>query len=497
MAEKNVDVLNEVRAAANNTLGLFSEDIVENFLRDIDEEALTQLSETGESSEQATVFKQADDVYIQQLVDKNANKNTKRTTQTWIRRFDAWRAERGISNPLHEIPRENLNTILKRFYAEVVKENGDEYEPDCLKTMLASLDRHLKEHGALFSIRADQEFEESRKVLNGRAKEIRESGKGKKPMKAEALTEEEEQLLWERKGLGDEDPRMLNRTIFYTLGQQFGTRGRQEHHDIYLEHLKFVKNPKSGATEYVEWTEGITKTRQGGLHKPGRMMAQKAFAVGGPKCPVALLEKMIAKRPPSLKNSGPLYLQPLRKPKPSVWYSVQRLGINQIASFMDEIKQSANLDVSKRITNHSVRKTLVKKLKKAGVSNTEIIAITGHKSEDSLKHYDEVDIDDHRRISKCISSSSDAKTMEVPDNHPGCSAPLPSYSATHYTSSTYGWQWPSYPLYPSYPHPPVSTNPLPQAPVYNFSGCTVYLGSNDCLASETPPKRHCPGSKDP
>ena len=108
------------------------------------------------------------------------DKNTKRTTQTWIRRFDAWRAERGISSPLHETPRENLNTILKRFYAEVVKENGDEYEPE---TMLASLDRYLKEHGALFSIRADQEFEESHKVLNGRAKEIRESGKGKKKNK--------------------------------------------------------------------------------------------------------------------------------------------------------------------------------------------------------------------------------------------------------------------------------------------------------------------------
>ena len=133
------------------------------------------MSETGEFSEQtkqATVFKQADDVYIQQLVDKNANKNTKRTTQTWIRRFNVWRAERGISNAFHEIPREDLYTILKRFFAEVVKENGDEYEPDCLKMMLACLDRHLKEHGASFSIRADQEFEESRKVLNGHDKEI-------------------------------------------------------------------------------------------------------------------------------------------------------------------------------------------------------------------------------------------------------------------------------------------------------------------------------------
>ena len=69
-----------------------------------------------------------------------------------------------------------------------------------------------------------------------------------------------------------------------------------------------------------------------------------------------------------------------------MWYSVERLGTNQIASFMNEIKWSAKLDMSKCITNHSVRKTMVKKLKNAGVSNAEIIAITGNKSEDSLKH---------------------------------------------------------------------------------------------------------------
>ena len=142
------------------------------------------------------------------------------------------------------------------------------------------------------------------------------------------------------------------------------------------------------------------------------------------------------------------------------------------------------------ITNHSVRKMLVKKLKKAGISNTEIIAITGHKSEDSLKHYDEVDIDDHHRISRCISSGRDTKTMVVPDNHPECSAPLLPSSETHYSTSTYGWQWPSYPSYPSYPPPPVSINPLPQVPVYNFSECTVYLGNSDHTLNEMPLKRH-------
>ena len=68
-------VLREVRAAASNSIGLFSDDIVNDFITDVDERALAELSKTGELNEQATgVFKQADEAYIQQLVDKNAKK---------------------------------------------------------------------------------------------------------------------------------------------------------------------------------------------------------------------------------------------------------------------------------------------------------------------------------------------------------------------------------------------------------------------------------------
>ena len=52
--------------------------------------------------------------------------------------------------------------------------------------------------------------------------------------------------------------------MFYTLSQHFGTRGRQEHHQIKAEELKFVKNALTGETEYVEWVEGLTDT-------PGRI----------------------------------------------------------------------------------------------------------------------------------------------------------------------------------------------------------------------------------
>ena len=54
----------------------------------------------------------------------------------------------------------------------------------------------------------------------------------------------------------------LNLTVFYLISQQFGTRGCQEHHQLRVEHLKFVNSPCTGTTEYVEWVEGPTKARQ-------------------------------------------------------------------------------------------------------------------------------------------------------------------------------------------------------------------------------------------
>ena len=110
-------------------------------------------------------------------------------------------------------------------------------------------------------------------MLNGKAIELREQGKGKRKNKADAVTDEEE-LMWKKGILGDKSPTSLNYTVFYTLSQQFGTQGHQEHHQIMIEDLKFVKNAITGQTEYVKWVEGLTKTCQGGLTKRDRRVPQ-------------------------------------------------------------------------------------------------------------------------------------------------------------------------------------------------------------------------------
>ena len=42
--------------------------------------------------------------------------------------------------------------MLQMFYSEVRTKDGLEYEPESLKSMLAVLDRHLKEHGCLLAV---------------------------------------------------------------------------------------------------------------------------------------------------------------------------------------------------------------------------------------------------------------------------------------------------------------------------------------------------------
>ena len=58
------------------------------------------------------------------------------------------------------------------------KNDGKEYEPECLRVMLSALDRHLKDKGQEYSILKDKRFDSCRKVLNGKVIELREKGMG-------------------------------------------------------------------------------------------------------------------------------------------------------------------------------------------------------------------------------------------------------------------------------------------------------------------------------
>ena len=393
---------------------------------------------------------------LQRLKDKNRNKNTDRSTSNWARRFETWQKQRGITVPLCDASASELDVVLQNFFAELKKKDGTDYEPESLRTMLAALDIFFRSSGCKYSIAKDKEFSESRKVLNGKAIELREQGKGKRKNRADPLNEEEEELLWKKGVLGDASPVSLNHTVFYVLSQHFGTRGRQEHHQIRVEELKFVKNAVTGEADYVEWVEGVTKTRQGGLVKKERRVPQQAYATGGSRCPVRLLQKLVSKRPEKMKTSGPLYLNPLRsfQADREIWYTTTPVGVNTINNYMKSMANAAGLDATgKKLTNHSVRKTTVRKLQKQGIPNSDIAAITGHRNVQSLQQYAEMEQENHAQISKVLSSGHQCAVTRPPLHDCNPNVPVtPSYSVPHQ---------------------------------YNFSNCTVFFGNTQSSSTST------------
>ena len=130
---------------------------------------------------------------------------------------------------------------------------------------------------------------------------------------------------------------------------------------------------------------------------------------------------------------------------------------------MKTIAKKAGLDNSgKRFTNQSIRKTLVRKLQKGGVSNDKITAITGHKSEQSIAQYADTDLEDHRKISLLISHNAAAPQPTVPH------------------SSKYRQPTPLSFLNGRQPLQPIQQ--VVNSPMFIFSGCTVNI---TCTSTNT------------
>ena len=122
--------------------------------------------------------------------------------------------------------------------------------------MQAALERHWKSKLYPKSIIKDREFPSSRKVLEGKARKLREEGRGKRPNRSKSLTNEEEETLWKSWQIGSGNPRALINTMWWLLTQHFGLRGRQEHHNMKVE--DFCLQRDDDGIEYLTFAEGPT-----------------------------------------------------------------------------------------------------------------------------------------------------------------------------------------------------------------------------------------------
>ena len=359
---------------------------------------------------------------IEELKKFPKNPNTVKSTSFWLNAWETWCKPKNTVNKIEENEPEKLNKLLETFYAEVKNKNGDDYEPDSLRVMIAALDRHLNEKGYKFSIIRDREFHSSKQGLEGKARQLRQSGMGKRPNKARSLTEEEEEVLWEAEKFGSKTPEALIYSMWWLLTHFFGLRSYQEHHAMKMEEFQLCRNDEG--MEFVQFTEGPTKTRQDGLQNKKRDFQPRMFSVGGERCPVALFKQFVERRPLNMRWSGSFYLSIKRNRRlnDNIWFKTQPMGENTISNMMKTTVAATNLEEShKKFTNHSPRKTTVSKLKKLNVERSDIVKVTGHRNVQSLDDDDEADEEEQRRLSCAISKrnyenpSAEKKRMTVSD----------------------------------------------------------------------------------
>ena len=124
----------------------------------------------------------------------------------------------------------SINYWLQRFVLEARKVNGDKYCPDSLHQVFCGLQRALRACDRTDTNFFDaSDFAQFRNVLDGELKNMNATRKYITKRKAEVITQEMEEILWERGLLGDSSPQVLLDTIVYLIGFCFALRSGEEH----------------------------------------------------------------------------------------------------------------------------------------------------------------------------------------------------------------------------------------------------------------------------
>ena len=101
-------------------------------------------------------------------------------------------------------------------------------------------------------------------------------------------------------------------------------------------------------------------------------------------------------------------------------YYPRPMDINTLWSLMKSAAKKAGLE--NKITNHSIRKTTVSTLSKAGVPPTKIMQITGHRNISSVTSYDrKLSLNEQISFSKILTGGSSAipcNTVSINESRP-------------------------------------------------------------------------------
>ena len=118
------------------------------------------------------------DISVDEFIGQQENENTKRKTEQHLSLLNKFLSSKNEKRSIEDIPSAKLNLYLSEFIMKVRTKQNKDYEPNSLRRMIASFERHLIKKNNGLSIMKDLRFEQTRKALVSTQKDLKRRGKG-------------------------------------------------------------------------------------------------------------------------------------------------------------------------------------------------------------------------------------------------------------------------------------------------------------------------------
>lgn len=359
--------------------------------------------------------------------DQIRSESTVKKTSFWVKKLQEEARKVGLKGEVLEMEPKKLDAVLSSLILTTKRGDGEDYEISTIHCMFSLIARFLKENNYPEDLESSPAFQMSRSSKVTKVRKLKAAGKGNRPNRAMPLSYGDEEKLWNMGSLGAHSPIALLRATWYLLSLAFGLRGRHEARQMRWGDVLLKKD--NDGTEYLELNERLTKTRDGNKAAGSRAFHPKAFASENKtRCPVEMFKEYAKRRPTaSNKPDSPFFLaiNHRRREDAESWFANGPLGKNQLGYLLKSGCDDAG--VAGKLTNHSVRKTAVKRALDAGCPAEYTAQLTGHKNVSSLKGYAEACVQVQKKMCHSVmegakfeigsTSSSNTSNTENSSNH--------------------------------------------------------------------------------
>ena len=314
-------------------------------------------------------------------------KNTKKANKSAADTFRAYLAAKGYTLNFEKWPAEQLNDVLKMYYFDVRKVNGELYKTGAMKSMRHALNRHLNSmpFERNIDLIKDPEFRDANLNFDAMLAKLKQEGYGE-TVHYGAICDADLKLINSSLATSVDGPTGLFNKVQFDVRLYFFRRGAENMHGMTKSH--FVISKDENGLEYVATRlDEMTKNHRGTSTQ--RACGGKMPALPGhPLCPVASFRKYISKLHPSCPKLWQRARDSFLDDEP-VWYCNSPVGEKALQKFMPNLSHACKL--SRRYSNHCVRATGATILTVKNYAPAQIMSVTGHKSAGSLTVYQGVD----------------------------------------------------------------------------------------------------------